>query len=689
MKANRLGDVRAEYDSKMLDRAFYETPDFLTLIEPENRAKCIVVGRRGTGKSALFYALQKHYQKSKRTVLIEIAPEDYEIIQLRAYASKVAISGGRYNLVRGAFKIFWRYAIMMEVIAKLRRHERYHTIAGIDELTQRSFVWTKSGKLFFERFNSTIRTALDGAALDDNVVGQLATQLPVRDLEKGMAYVLEQLGSETVVLIDRLDEGYEADTSGLAIIGGLSHAVSSLAGMLERARLALFLRDNILRSIARADSDFSRNIEGQVLRLHWDKYHLFNMICARLRLAYNIEAESTQKLWDRCTAQNIRGSNGFAKCLQLTLYRPRDLLLLLNNAIQHASSHNREHIDNEDVEITAREISVNRFEELKKEYQDTVAGLGSLSRMFTGLSPRYLYSEINGLIVKICSGENVAADLVQELALLGPGSIILQWYSIGFVGIEDEVTGTFIFCHDGKNPDITLPDNKRLLLHPCYWIALGITDTMITSEEAESIHDEYDVEVYSETPALRNKRIGQIMNELEKIPLGVDGASQFELWCKQVLEILYVKSLRNLELHPNRNDIQRRDIVGTNLAVSPVWARIMTDYKARQVVFEVKNVERELNPTEFRQMLSYLGGDYGNIGFFVTRCKTPDLVRGEQLGWIKEMYLKQNRLIVKLTGPWLAGLLSKIRNPQKHDEPSNKLSTLLDRYPRNYLNIRS
>jgi hypothetical protein len=106
------------------------------------------------------------------------------------------------------------------------------------------------------------------------------------------------------------------------------------------------------------------------------------------------------------------------------------------------------------------------------------------------------------------------------------------------------------------------------------------------------------------------------------------------------------------------------------------------------VIFEIKNIDRELEAGEFRQMLGYLGGEYGNMGFFITRVKSPDLVRGGELDWVKEMYFKQGKLVVKLTGTWLSSLLSKIRSPQKHDAPNHQLNTLLDRYPRNYLNIR-
>lgn len=52
---NLFGDVRAERDHNMLDRSFHESQNYRILFE--SRDRFIVVGRRGTGKSALTYRL--------------------------------------------------------------------------------------------------------------------------------------------------------------------------------------------------------------------------------------------------------------------------------------------------------------------------------------------------------------------------------------------------------------------------------------------------------------------------------------------------------------------------------------------------------------------------------------------------------------------------------------------------------
>lgn len=56
----------------MLEVAFCETPDCRTLVESTDRP--IVVGRRGTGKSALCYQLAKYWKKGINTTVITLIP---------------------------------------------------------------------------------------------------------------------------------------------------------------------------------------------------------------------------------------------------------------------------------------------------------------------------------------------------------------------------------------------------------------------------------------------------------------------------------------------------------------------------------------------------------------------------------------------------------------------------------------
>jgi len=115
----------------------------------------------------------------------------------------------------------------------------------------------------------------------------------------------------------------------------------------------MFLRDNIFRAISKHDADYSRQIEGQAIRLHWDEYHLLNLTANRVRYAFDLKEEQSIEVWNHVTCGSLSQREGFRRCLRLTLYRPRDLLVLLNNAFYHASQPGRSVLHEEDIESSA------------------------------------------------------------------------------------------------------------------------------------------------------------------------------------------------------------------------------------------------------------------------------------------------------------------------------------------------
>ena len=204
----------------------------------------------------------------------------------------------------------------------------------------------------------------------------------------------------------------------------------------------------------------------------------------------------------------------------------------------------------------------------------------------------------------------------------------------------------------------------------------------------EQINDEYDIEVSSETPEIRERRLGQFIAQYSAISEGDSDADKFELWCLEAIRIVFATGIVNAELHPNRDLTQRRDIVARNTGNTETWRRILQDYQARQVVFEVKNYSRDLGPTEYRQMLSYLSGEHGRIGFIINRSTDAALEKGRELQWVREIYHEQNhKVVVKLPAKLIINWISKLRNPQKYNWPDKGLGKLLDTYERMYLRL--
>jgi len=684
MKINMFGDVRAEFDHSMLDISFHESQNYRTLIE--SRDRFIVVGRRGTGKSALTYRLSRDWSARKFSTIV-IAPTEEQVIGLRPIAE---LFGHSVTRIRAGIKLAWRYALLLEVAALCEKN--YKTAAAIhnyETLKIHLKNWVSLGDNPFTRLRAKLKLSLHGIDNPEDRIAELSSILQINRISEEMTELSRSLKQHVIVLIDRLDEGYDPDVVGVGIVDGIIYGTDDVRnGIGDSLQAIVFLRDNIFRAVQLEDRDFSRNLEGQILRLHWDPEELFYMVCKRIRVAFDIDRESDVKVWNAITSIELHGREGFKRCLRSTLYRPRDLIALLNSAIEQARKQQRNILIENDFSESSKHISTTRFDDLGKEYAQVFPGIIRLTTAFANGVAQFPVSYAFEIFEKVQNDATLASEILQHLRILGSDTeIIKALYGVGFVGMYDKQNSTWIFSHDGKQPEKTITTTDSLMIHPCYWNALNLQKDHLEQGVAEQIFDEYEITIHSQSTEQRATRLGQIISELATIPLGVEGAAAFEEWCKRAIEIAFAQEITNIQLHPNKNASQRRDIVGTNQGTRGFWKRIRDDYETRQVIFEVKNFE-EIGIEEYRQMNGYLTREYGKLGFIICRDKQPGLEKGRELEAFREFYL-QGKLILKITASTLTNILSKLRSPAKINAGDHALDHQLDTHIRLYANGQS
>lgn len=677
-KGNLLGDVRAEHDHGMLDAAFYDWQDYKILAEGDGRF--LVVGRRGTGKSALTYRLMKDWKAQKNFVVV-VAPNEEDVFGLRAAASKY---GQSLTRIRSAIKTGWRYALIMELASSLEQYYKTQNLISASVINAPLKKWKGLGDNIISRLKRTLNEAIIIGESPEESISELSVRLNLNLLTNELDNLLKIAGKKVMILIDRLDEGYEPDEVGIGIVDGIIYGSDDLRTKTSNIRTILFLRDNIFRAIQIADHDFTRNIEGSVLRLHWDVQELFYLVCKRIRQAFNIEIESDVKVWNSVTANELHGREGFKSCLKLTLYRPRDLISLLNTAFYNARKQSRKVLIVEDLDASANHISEIRFDDLRKEYSSVFPGIDEVAKSLASFGPSLNVTQASLAIEKIMKDSN-NIQVFQHLKILGsPQEVLKALYGVGFLGIADKISGNIVFSHDGKKPERLFDESSMLLIHPCYWSALGIKKGFPDQNISEQIYDEYDITISSEVKEQRDQSIGRLIAELGTIEFGNEDATQFEDWAKRAIELISAGKLTNIQLKPNGNGSARRDIVGTNMATDGFWRRVREDYFSRQIIFEIKNFEK-MGVNEYRQCASYLGNEYGKFAFLICRDAQKELSKGGEMEAFREFYHK-NEVIIKLTASFLVSLLSKLRSPQKFDTLDDALTKHIDNHIRLYAN---
>ena len=478
--------------------------------------------------------------------------------------------GADFNLLRAACRIMWRYALMLELAASACEMYKFTRAKAATVLTPHIAKW-KRARGVSGRLRAVLSDVLTDAVAPEEQIGSLSSLLGVDRVKDALVQLLPEMKTEFVILIDKLDEGYQPDNVGTALADGLILATIHVAGALPNTKVTLFARDNVARAVARADPDYSRNIEGQILRLHWDEPLLIDVVCGRLRRVFSLDdVESNLRVWNRCAGPNLRGMDGFRQCLRLTLYRPRDVLALLNQAFYRAAGQGRDRIMLDDLESTAHEISQTRLDDLHKEYQAIIPGLSVLTTSFAGRNPECTSAEASTRLAAAVKAPHEDAAAQQHLEIVSDfGALVRSLYSVGFIGLRDPASGTFGYCHDGRSPNQQIGEFDKLLVHPCYWMALGGPRHVLAETEAEEIFDEYEIHIDSQTPEIRKAQLGRHISALDQIPLGTEGAQGFEEWCLKATRILFAGDLSNFALQPNRDAVQRRDIVASNIVSCP------------------------------------------------------------------------------------------------------------------------
>jgi len=176
-KTNIFGDVRAEHDHAMLDAYFFESQNYRTLFESSDRF--IVVGRRGTGKSALTYRLSKDWAARKDLTLV-LAPTEEQVIGLRPVA---ALFGDTVSKIRAGIKLSWRYALLMEIAALCQsNYKTAPEIQKYETLRAHLKTWTSRGTCLFERLRATLRDRLHGIKDPEDRIADLPSLLELKSI---------------------------------------------------------------------------------------------------------------------------------------------------------------------------------------------------------------------------------------------------------------------------------------------------------------------------------------------------------------------------------------------------------------------------------------------------------------------------------------------------------------------------
>jgi hypothetical protein len=428
-----LGDVAAENEIRALRSYFVRTAQFF---EAKRANARMVIGRKGSGKTAIFYSVRDAIGPRRSHLVLDLKPEGHQFTKLREFVLSHMSDGYQEHTLAA----FWNYILLCELAHKIlnteeawARHDEA-TRVKLQKLSETYAPHSKSGGGdFSERllrkveqisaaYSAKSRT-LDGTALTRALFGA-----DIRELDDAVADYVE--GKESIlVLIDNLDKGWPtrgASSEDVLILRTLLEATRKLQRQFDNRRVPfhclVFLRNDIYEHLIEETPDKGKDT---AIILDYDDPEFFKqMVLQRIRSSVTISG-SFDQVWATIFPTHVGTYDAFSYIIDRTLMRPRDLLNFLHRAVEVAINRGHDRVLADDVLKAEAIYSEDILKSMSFEIRDVFPSVPDPLYGFLGCASHMTKEEVTKIFLEAGFPPSELEEVLK----------LLVWF--GFLGVQD------------------------------------------------------------------------------------------------------------------------------------------------------------------------------------------------------------------------------------------------------------
>jgi hypothetical protein len=473
-----LGDVAAENEIGGLLQYFVPTGPSTTARHGHAR---LVIGRKGSGKTAIFYEVRNSEGRGLDHLVLDLKPEGHQFLRLREFVESRMRPGMReYTLTA-----FWTYILLTELARKLldadarvARHDpnRFRDWQELEHVYRRHDPGEEAdfSQRLYRQVNRIVNQ-LEG--IPDSEVSEEMTEViyagDVRVLREAVTNYI-QAKEGVWLLVDNLDKGWpirgSTDTD-ILLIRSLLEATRKVQQWFEDKQVEfkclVFLRTDIYDQLQMSIPDKGKDT---AIRVEWPDPAVFESIVGRrVQASTDLSGSFRDDIWPAICEPLVGSQDSFSYIVDRTLMRPRDLLTFLQRAVDTAINRGHSRITEEDVRFAETLYSNELLGNIEAEIVDTNPELSGVFGAFEGssvsLDPQDAAEYVE--IYTDCT-PTTSKDAIRKLI----------WY--GFFGIQSPLFGEVKYSYsfpDFRRLMYPLENNEAtLVVHPAFRAALNISD---------------------------------------------------------------------------------------------------------------------------------------------------------------------------------------------------------------------
>jgi hypothetical protein len=463
-----FGHDEAENDQNLV-RYFLETDSFLKILKGD---KMYVIGRKGTGKSAIYLTIEKWTDPNIETSGLTFDDYSWEVHNKIRDMSKSTDF---------AFVNTWKYIILLELAKILIRESNFlkksfhPDLKKIADFLDRHYgSLTPSYKDFLVRKLAQIKRLdlpsispegikLGGIEFEKATSDEQRLITEINFINRELQNILFKVMSKEkyyFILFDKLDDGWNAsEDCKLSMIGLLRGArdlnVESKK-VNKHLRAIPFLRSDIYDVLQYNDKN---KAYADIEFLRWDEQKLVTLINKRIAFSLGIKDDKSTLFQIFAKSKMRSGTSNMSYLVKRTLLRPRDIISFCRECLNEAIRNNNDLITNEDIYNAENFYSERIYGEFVDEMHKQYPFVEKLFRILrTMKTERFTLPKFKNEYSKdVFRIENITAEDALEIL-----------FAYGIIGIEriGGKTGGSSFDFFYNDPLIKIDFSREMVIHP-------------------------------------------------------------------------------------------------------------------------------------------------------------------------------------------------------------------------------
>lgn len=479
-----FGSPAAERDNDLIN-CFVSINSFKNI---KHGGKSIVLGNRGSGKSALFRKL-KQEEEEKGNLVISLAPEEYSYEMLCKIMAKESAGAWAKH---GAYAAAWKYLIYVLIMKQV--------------IGKGSKIKTGSAAKIYNYLRDNHANAESNPIgvlisylkrLEGIKMGGFEASLRVRQLQN--LYKLEEISPlvpelenlcqkmKVYVLVDELDKGWDNSEDAKAFVAGLFQATVSINQHSRNIRILISLRKELYDNIPELYED-AQKVRDLIEIIEWEELDLLELITKRIAKSIpEINKLSDEKKWNMIFAETLdyRKTKSFNYIVDRSLYRPREVMQFCNSIRDKAIEEQKTcPIDYGIIAESEYNYSEGRLKDIAAEYRFQYPGLLTIFETFRGYSYNFSRDEIEEHILRIACGDlSISEEGERWCKGADPEFLIETLWKVGFLraqavgGLKARRRSGSSYLGPHQISNLNLKSIQRFHVHPMFRSFLAMKES--------------------------------------------------------------------------------------------------------------------------------------------------------------------------------------------------------------------